>query len=45
MNITTTSLTHLGLISGTFDEVDIADLIDISTLCQKAEITIYPIPQ
>ena len=30
MNITTTSLSHLGLVSGMFDELGIADLIDIS---------------
>jgi len=28
MNITTTALSHLGLVSGTFDELGIADLID-----------------
>lgn len=28
MNITTTTLSHLGLVSGTFDELGIADLID-----------------
>ncbi len=28
MNITTTSLSHLGLVRGTFDELGIADLID-----------------
>jgi len=28
MNITTTSLSHLGLVSGTFDELGIADIID-----------------
>ncbi len=28
MDITTTTLSHLGLVSGTFDELDIADVID-----------------
>ena len=28
MNITTTALSHFGLVSGTFDELGIADLID-----------------
>ncbi len=28
MDITTTTLSHLGLVSGTFDELGIADLID-----------------
>ncbi|MBC2696983.1 MAG: DUF4277 domain-containing protein [ANME-2 cluster archaeon] len=28
MNITTTSLSHLGLVSGTFDELGIVDSID-----------------
>jgi transposase len=30
MKITTTSLSHFGLVSGMFDELGIADLIDTS---------------
>ena len=30
MDITTTTLSHLGLVSGTFDELDIANIIDIN---------------
>ena len=41
MDITNTTRSHLGLASGTFYELDIADIIDANI--QKVEITIYAI--
>ena len=37
MEITTTSLAHLGLVAGIFDKLDIADIID-STIPKKSAL-------
>jgi len=40
MEITTTSLAHIGLVAGTFDKLDIADTID--SAIPKNRVTTHP---